>query len=156
MPQKRDNGRRPKSCFNDEEEQVVLDLGVENRRVCGDFTILKCMKQTGGVYKILTESGQIKEMTDCDIEEMINPNKLPQFCYVLPGFESRRRRGGEFVTGKRLSSWVQPHVLRLEGFSFLQDVDSCSSSTEEKFKEWLDREGFRLPWKKRALSLVAS
>jgi hypothetical protein len=172
MPQKRENRKRPTSCFDDEDETVVLDLGVENRRVCGDFTILKCMKQKGGVYKILTESGQIKEMTDCDIEEMINPNKLPQFCYVLPGYENRRRRGGGFIAGKRLSSWVQPHVMNLEGFSVLQDVecDSSSSSSSsssrssscapgqnnsnKKFNEWTGREDFSLPWKKRVMLLL--
>ena len=142
--------------WGDDDGAQQLDLGIENRRACGDFTILKILKH--GVYRILTESGQTKEMTDSDIDEMINPSGLPRFCYMTPAYENRR-----IVVGKKLSRWVQPHVLQLEGFVETVAADSAVESdlaelvvaqdapSEGKFNEWLGKEGFSLPWKKRAL-----
>lgn len=159
------------NCGGEDDEDAFFrdSLCIENRKACGDFTILKACRNQRGVYKVLTESGQIKEMTDVDIEEMVNPNNLPRFCYMLPGYE-KKNRPSKVVTGRRLSCWVQPHVLQLEGFvettvqekkeeeggAVVEEEEVVEQNSGKKFREWLDRseqkgDDFRLPWKKRIL-----
>jgi hypothetical protein len=173
MPYTRSQHSNKRVPISDDDEQqrqqaaFISDMCIENRRVCGNFTILKSCgkKNQPGVYKVLTESGQIQEMTDVEIEEMINPNNLPRFCYMLPGYEHRR-----LVTGRRLSLWVQSHVMELEGFLpasnclsevVADDSDNAAVVLVEKqqqqqqlatkFKEWEGKDDFSLPWKKRVL-----
>ena len=155
---------------DDDNGAAILDLGFENRHVCGDFTILKHLRDD--VYRVRTEGGQIIELTVLDIMEMINPNELPGFCYMRPAYKNRR-----IVMKKKLSLWVQAHVFDLPGFSSSchqagavggenacnnghddiiappSSVDAAAVSPERKQKfrsEWEGKEEC-LPYKKRML-----